>query len=663
MKKLVPLQLEIEVILNSGLLLEDDSHFLENLALPIDVISTKPLWTELSLLHGILVCGTMFMWKKEVIHGLFPLYYLFLAAEHFLSNWYFSVQRTRMSGAVKGLLSCCKDLYLLQKKSLHFVQENELLFRGFTLAKTSSSALRLESSLLPCLAERWYVMSGLRVSIFHSTFEAINVLQNATQTLVMMCPLSGQLDRRNHYAAYLTAEEMGIEGLDTAENTEFPLEILKKLHQVYVLLQSEFLRRLALCFLMKFWKNMGQNILPVSTLVIDVSAKCSECFSNLNQDYKYFSCYGLNAINEYYSKIPKRNSWRYYGAYVGIHSARLHLQGMLHRTKEMEELLETQTDETEVADIDTLSKNVTNVLTDVITEICSCKSCLEVAVNQLTILNQPAIPHSTPKTSDLLTENSSKQTQEPIEVGFTDLDPQVEDEVFEAVISHDNLGSGSEDEGDSSVTLDAIDQVKRQMTKECSARMLLELKTVLVHKSQEWEKREAKALKNKVLRSARMANIEDRGDVESSGIALQFDCEHDIVQEINGEESETAGGYVSQGEQSGEGKIVGSAPETVEVGSNVVSDDPFISLVMKPEENWPLPRFGRGKTYSSLKSGSSLVPSSNAEIPDFRAEQVKTLIVGAATVQPKYLVCNTDEETFSDSGDDCSCNESENNEQ
>jgi hypothetical protein len=191
----------------------------------------------------------------------------------------------------------------------------------------------------------------------------------------------------------------------------------------------------------------------------------------------------------------------------------------------------------------------------------------------------------------------------------------------------------------------------------------LELKTVLVHKSQEWEKREAKALKNKVLRSAGMTNIEDRDDVKSSGIALQFDCEHDIVQGITGEVSERTDGYVSQGEQSGDGKIVGSAPETVEVGSNVVSDDPFISLAMKPEENWPLPRFRTGKTFGSLKSASSFVPSSNAEMPDFRAEQVKTLIVGAATVQPKHLVCNIDEETFSDSGDNCSSNESENNEQ
>lgn len=163
-----------------------------------------------------------------------------------------------------------------------------------------------------------------------------------------------------------------------------------------------------------------------------------------------------------------------------------------------------------------------------------------------------------------------------------------------------------------------------------------------------------------------MANIEDRADVESSGIALQFDSEHGIVQGSDGEVSERANGYVSQCEQSGDGKIVGSAPESVQVGSNVVSDDPFSSLVMKPEENWPLPRLRRGKTFGSSKSGSSLVPSLKVEMPDFfrdRAEQVKTLIVGAPTIQPKYLVCHNDEETFSDSGDNCSGNESENNEQ
>jgi hypothetical protein len=70
-------------------------------------------------------------------------------------------------------------------------------------------------------------MSGLRVSISHSALEAINVLQNATQTLVMMCPLSGHLDKKNHYSAYLSAEELGIKGLNTAESAELSLETLK----------------------------------------------------------------------------------------------------------------------------------------------------------------------------------------------------------------------------------------------------------------------------------------------------------------------------------------------------------------------------------------------------------------------------------------------------
>jgi len=70
-------------------------------------------------------------------------------------------------------------------------------------------------------------MSGLRVSIAQSALEAINVLQIATQTLVTSCPLSGQLDKRNHYSAFLSAEDLGIAGIDTAEGAELPLVLLK----------------------------------------------------------------------------------------------------------------------------------------------------------------------------------------------------------------------------------------------------------------------------------------------------------------------------------------------------------------------------------------------------------------------------------------------------
>ena len=44
LQKLAFLQLEVEVILKSGLLLEDDGHFLESLAFPLDNICEKPLW-------------------------------------------------------------------------------------------------------------------------------------------------------------------------------------------------------------------------------------------------------------------------------------------------------------------------------------------------------------------------------------------------------------------------------------------------------------------------------------------------------------------------------------------------------------------------------------------------------------------------------------------
>lgn len=97
----------------------------------------------------------------------------------------------------------------------------------FYRAKTSSVAFCLESTTAPCLAKKWYVMSGLRVLIARSTLEAINTLQICTKTLVMSCPLSGQLDKSNHYLAFLGKEGLGIAEINTDEGTELPLGILK----------------------------------------------------------------------------------------------------------------------------------------------------------------------------------------------------------------------------------------------------------------------------------------------------------------------------------------------------------------------------------------------------------------------------------------------------
>jgi hypothetical protein len=70
-------------------------------------------------------------------------------------------------------------------------------------------------------------MSGLRLSVAQSALQAINVMQDSVKALVMMCPLSGHLDKRNHYLAYLSVEELGIAETDTAEDSELPLGMLK----------------------------------------------------------------------------------------------------------------------------------------------------------------------------------------------------------------------------------------------------------------------------------------------------------------------------------------------------------------------------------------------------------------------------------------------------
>jgi len=66
-------------------------------------------------------------------------------------------------------------------------------------------------------------------------------MQDSVKALIMMCPLSGHLDKRNHYSAYLSVEELGTAEIDTTDDSELPLGMLKVnifidkdiLHQVF----------------------------------------------------------------------------------------------------------------------------------------------------------------------------------------------------------------------------------------------------------------------------------------------------------------------------------------------------------------------------------------------------------------------------------------------
>lgn len=71
-------------------------------------------------------------------------------------------------------------------------------------------------------------MSGLRTSIAQSALEAVRVLQLGTQSLIVNCPLSGQLDNRNNYVAFCSLEELGIQ-INVPDDVEYSLGNLKVL--------------------------------------------------------------------------------------------------------------------------------------------------------------------------------------------------------------------------------------------------------------------------------------------------------------------------------------------------------------------------------------------------------------------------------------------------
>ncbi|XP_066996996.2 vezatin isoform X2 [Anabrus simplex] len=498
----------VDVILRSGLLFEEDANVLKSMIPaqeggggddddddqpPAEPVWIRPFFTDaMKYSVGSLSWCCYNMWGSAVL----PMTAISSVILFTFWDWTKNYKSKKRLSEQKSLSGALQKLFFILKKSLKYIQENELVLRGFMLAKTGSAVSRLESSRLPCMAKRWQSMPGLRKGIVCAILAGASALKRATLDLLIHCPLNGQLDNTGHYLACLDQETLGLPPIDNFGNEEeLTVQELKRLHHIYLLLQSEFLRRLGLCFLPRLWKedNFGQ-IESVMKSVHFLTDVCLTVASNLTREYNVFYSYGVGDGAQKKRPLPisEHKHFAYADTYVAVHSAGLHLQAMLLRIRGMEQSLESEIELESPA----ITKDLLSKMEDIMQELDLCKSCCDECVSQLSkmetsskiIEKQPHID------SAKAACNSAASISEPVLVGYTDLDPKVEDEVYEAEIYNEN--------DDRNVDHDYFDYVKiskedREREKQLSKRMLQELKSVLVDRAQEWKEREAKALENK----------------------------------------------------------------------------------------------------------------------------------------------------------------------
>ncbi|GLH05082.1 Uncharacterized protein GBIM_10699 [Gryllus bimaculatus] len=513
----------IELILECGLIFEDDVHFVKNV-LPSSQTENQ-IANKRTLNSEVLNLPSPFNWLTHSLGNevIWPV----TGSLMFCALWSWRKTRQNAQNLVhqKNLLQAMKDLYVVFWKSMKLLQENELILRGFTLAKTGSTVSRLENSDLPCMIRKWDSSPGLRIAVAKTLVEAITTLSCATQQLISYCPLFGQLDNPSHYMSYLDEKTLGL--LQEEEELGVKLSHLKvyenvylflqRLHHVFLLLQSEFLRRLALCFCPELWRWQSlKQVKNVMQTVCNVTKTASHIHSNLIKEYQIFYSYGTCEKiqdNALLLPIQKSDFFKTTDLQDAIRSASLHLQVLLLNTRTLEERLEIK--EQTVQENEDLEDVITH-LSSIIQELDACRSCCEegiIQIKKLTTLEALPEPEGSERIIDKI--DSSDAPLKVVQVGYTDLDPQVEDEVFEAVITED-----IDSESTVSYNEDVIknEQMQYEKAKQLSKKMMQELKSVLVIKAQKWKEREAKALLAKQT-SPELSPNNDRSSVISVATA------------------------------------------------------------------------------------------------------------------------------------------------
>ena len=247
---------------------------------------------------------------------------------------------------------------------------------------------------------------------------------------------------------------------------------------IYLLLQSEFLKRLCL--------NMNPSLSierinkdELFHFVTTISARCACLYSQIKDVFQFF--YILEKRDE--RKTTSNVDWIYKEAYVKICSVSHNLQTLLKESRQIEEYLENtrlqNNDHSKVISVlDAFCENL-------LLQYENCKPVVEDFKNYVS--RQKPKP-SSDTNSTVSVSNEAEATDKTILiVGKSDFHPSCPDEVFIGVSTQEKK------------TDEEIPDEDYIVTKKCSKLLISELKLALKDKAQEWKERERVALQNKNL--------------------------------------------------------------------------------------------------------------------------------------------------------------------
>lgn len=269
------------------------------------------------------------------------------------------------------------------------------------------------------------------------------------------------------------------------------LFFFQKLYNSYILMQSEYLRRLALCYCPDIWSEQTSKKIFIynNKHLPEILDWSSQLHKTLLQERKFFRTVMESRDKHSHLKLSSSSGWDYSDIYVSVRSASIHFQSLLIQTQGLQDILESSDSENSRNNQEFLN-TIAHILTEISKEINCGQVCIDSSIVQIFKMMNAHKPVA----SFSALETPSQPPEDTGGVIITNFNPPAEDEVFELTVADTEMPLSDEDDWDDMPSKpDAMAKKKA----ETSQKVLQELKSVLVKKAEEWREREKRALQSK----------------------------------------------------------------------------------------------------------------------------------------------------------------------
>ncbi|XP_072025021.1 vezatin-like [Amphiura filiformis] len=395
----------------------------------------------------------------------------------------------------------------LLRKCIRYVQEIEVISRGFTLATPFTPAAQLDG-LDNLLAEQQCPL--LREVCFQTCKEQIFGLREATMRLLQHTRLQPEVDGATTYLAKMDLDKIipspSLKSQDSYSDdwdvlgapTTRPLAVLKVMYDLYVELKSEFLRRLMLCLcpdaIQASEKLDAGSLHRWHTILSNITGTSQKMLTKLDHSYEWHKERPTSRRRDGGQYKPLQVKWSPGKHLVtAVHSLRLHLDFALNGAITSEEHI-TSLSEDVISNQDQMEKTckiLETLLEGANEKLQSSHSCLQQASMALAKLQGKQLKKQT--TGDVKTEQqveADPDAELPMATLVMPVAPEdmdFEDVVYEADMADEDHCAADQDL-DSDWLLE--EKARRRQEAEETKHLLQELHTVLGQRSKERERRQ-----------------------------------------------------------------------------------------------------------------------------------------------------------------------------